>query len=451
MIQPNRRDFLALGLALPWAADLAAQAARADDGGGGLIVRSSMPLDAETPVGAFDQAFTPNDRFFVRSHFGPPATVLAPWRLEVEGLVDRPLSLSLADLDGLDRATIPAVLQCSGNGRAFFAPNIPGVGWERGAVGNAEWGGVRLVDVLNRAGVKAEARHIQMHGADTPPNPKTPAFFRSLPLARGLDRSTILATTMNGEPLPRLHGGPIRMIVPGWAGNHWIKWVRKLTLAVEEAPGFYQRTGYKIPLVPGPPGVDPKPADLVPVTTLNVKSLIARPLEGATLKPAPSRSGASPGPAKASSTASRSPPSKAPGNPPPSSAPPPPAPGDPGPTPGRPPPAATPSEPGPPTPPARRSPNPPPGTSPATSGTGSTESPARSNDRALPPTQARPPPPRLERPGSDGRRAGPGRRPGLGRESGQGPARGRRGDRADRRPGRLRLDAGPRPEAGAGS
>ncbi len=286
MIQPNRRDFLALGLALPWASDLAARAARADDAAG-LIVRSSMPLDAETPVGAFDRVLTPNDRFFVRSHFGPPATVLSPWRLEVEGLVDRPLTLSLADLDGLERVTVPAVLQCSGNGRAFFAPNIPGVGWERGAVGNAEWGGVRLVDILDRAGIKADARHIHMQGADAPPNPKTPAFFRSLPLARALDRSTILATTMNGQPLPRLHGGPIRLVVPGWAGNHWIKWLRKLTLALDEAPGFYQRTGYKIPLVPGPPGVDPKPADLVPVTALNVKSLIARPLEGATLKASP--------------------------------------------------------------------------------------------------------------------------------------------------------------------
>jgi len=281
MIQPNRRDFLALGLALPWASGLASRASRADDSG--LIVRSSMPLDAETPVGAFDQVLTPNDRFFVRSHFGPPATVLAPWRLEV----DRPLALSLADLEGLERVTVPAVLQCSGNGRAFFAPTIPGVGWERGAVGNAEWGGVRLVDVLARAGVKADARHVLMHGADAPPNPKTPAFFRSLPLARALDRSTILATTMNGQPLPRLHGGPIRLVVPGWAGNHWIKWLRKLSLGLDEAPGFYQRTGYKIPIVPGPPGVDPRPADLVPVTTLNVKSLIARPLEGATLKPGP--------------------------------------------------------------------------------------------------------------------------------------------------------------------
>jgi sulfite oxidase len=183
--------------------------------------------------------------------------------------------------------TLPAVLQCSGNGRGFFQPTIPGVGWERGAVGNAEWSGVRLLDLLSRAGIKPDAAHVQLHGADTPPNPKTPAFFRSIPLARALDPSTLLATSMNGEPLPLLHGGPIRLVVPSWAGNHWIKWLRKVTVAREEAPGFYMQTGYKIPKLPTPPGVDLKPTDLKSVTTLNVKSLIARPIEGATLKAGP--------------------------------------------------------------------------------------------------------------------------------------------------------------------
>ena len=289
MSQSSRRDFLQralAGSALPWVADFGS--ARAEDGAEpGLIVRSSRPLDAETPVEVFDRFLTPNRLFFVRSHFGPPALGLVPWRLEVEGLVDRPLSMDLDDLKGLDSATLPAVLQCSGNGRGFYAPTIPGVGWEKGAVGNAEWSGVRLLDVLTKAGIKPDAAHVQLHGADAPPNPKTPAFFRSIPLPRALDPGTILATSMNGEPLPLLHGGPIRLVVPGWCGNHWIKWLRKVTVAREEAPGFYQQTGYKMPKVPAPPGADLKPTDLVSVTTLNVKSLIARPLEGATLKPGP--------------------------------------------------------------------------------------------------------------------------------------------------------------------
>ena len=285
MSRSSRREFLQRALAgstLPWVGGWAAQAGFLDDAD--LIVRSTRPLDAETPVGAFDRFLTPNNQFFIRSHFGPPAVGLSPWRLEVEGLVNQPTSLSLDQLDGLENVTLPAVLQCSGNGRAFFQPTIAGVGWERGAVGNAEWSGPRLVDVLKRAGLQPEAAHVQLHGADTPPNPKTPAFYRSIPLARALDPSTILATRMNGEPLPLLHGGPIRLVVPAWAGNHWIKWLRKLRVAKDEAPGFYQQTGYKIPKVPTPPGVDLKPSDVTPVTTLNVKSLIARPLEGAKLK-----------------------------------------------------------------------------------------------------------------------------------------------------------------------
>jgi len=284
----SRREFLyraVAGSTLPWAlSQTAGLASEAEGAEPDLIVRSTHPLDAETPVEVFDRFLTPNRFFFIRSHFGPPALGLSPWRLEVEGLVDRSLSLSIDDFQGLEGVTLPAVLQCSGNGRAYFQPTIPGVGWERGAVGNAEWSGVRLVDVLNRAGIKADAAHVQLHGADTPPHPKTPAFFRSIPLARAIDPSTLLATSMNGEPLPPLHGGPIRLIVPGWAGNHWIKWLRKVTVAQEEAPGFYMQTGYKIPKVPTPPGVELKPTDLKSVTTLNVKSLIARPIEGSTLR-----------------------------------------------------------------------------------------------------------------------------------------------------------------------
>ena len=289
MPRSSRRRFLRralAGSALPWIyRQVPARAA--DEPEPGLIVRSTRPLDAETPVEVFDRFLTPNRLFFVRSHFGAPAVGLAPWQLEVEGLVDRPLNLGLDDLKGFATSTLPAVLQCSGNGRAFYSPNIPGVGWARGAVGNAEWSGVRLVDVLNRAGLKPGSAHVQLLGADGPPNPKTPSFFRSIPLSRAIDPGTILATTMNGEPLPILHGGPIRLVVPGWAGNHWIKWLRKITVAAEEAPGFYMQTGYKIPRVVLPPGVDPKPTDLVSVTTLNVKSLIARPLEGARLKAGP--------------------------------------------------------------------------------------------------------------------------------------------------------------------
>jgi sulfite oxidase len=290
--RPNRREWLqqAVGAAVAVAGAASAQRpgalCRAEDaapGESGFIVRSRRPLDLETPVGRFDRLYTPNRLFFMRSHFFEPAVGLGPWRLEVGGRVDRPLSLSLDDLRAMKRVTIPAVLQCSGNGRVFFQPRVPGVGWERGAVGNAAWEGVRLVDVLERAGVEGRPGHVHLLGADPPPSSKTPAFLRSIPMERALDPDTLVAFVMNGEPLPHLHGGPMRLVVPGWAGNHWMKWLRQITIADDEAPGTYMQTAYRMPKVPVPPGTDPKPSDLAPVTALNVKSLIAGPAEGAKL------------------------------------------------------------------------------------------------------------------------------------------------------------------------
>ncbi len=194
-------------------------------------------------------------------------------------------SSTLDDLAGLEPVTIPAVLQCSGNGRSLHTPTVPGVGWGRGAVGNAEWSGVRLADVLDRAGVAPGMAHVHLHAADGPPMPKTPAYLRSIPMGRAVDRSTLLVTRMNGEPLPILHGGPIRLAVPGWSGNHWIKWLRRLVVSNDEAPGPYMRTSYKMPIRPMPPGVEAKPEEMASLTVMNVKSLIARPTAGAVLKP----------------------------------------------------------------------------------------------------------------------------------------------------------------------
>lgn len=253
-----------------------------------LIVRNRLPLDAETPVATFILDLTPNPAFFVRSHFGAPAVGLHPWSLEIGGGVERPMRLSLDELrDRFTPASRRAVLQCSGNGRAFFDPVIPGVAWERGAVGNARWEGVRLREVLERCGVHDGFDHIHLDSADGPPLPKTPAWVRSIPLERAMQDDVLLATRMNGEPLPVLHGGPLRLVVPGWTGNHWMKWLRSIVLARGEAPGFYQQTGYRMPIKPVPPGTTPRPEDLVPVTWMNVKSLIARPTAGATIAAGP--------------------------------------------------------------------------------------------------------------------------------------------------------------------
>jgi DMSO/TMAO reductase YedYZ molybdopterin-dependent catalytic subunit len=252
-----------------------------------LIVRSQRPLNLESATAALDHRLTPNDAFFVRSHFGAPAVDLMPWEVELVGLVDRPLRLAPDGLGRLEQATKAAVLQCAGNGRGLYRPRVPGVPWERGAVGQAEWSGVRLADLLERAGLQAGAAHVHFIGGDAPPSPKMPAFVRSIPIDRARDPATILALRMNGEPLPVIHGGPVRLVVPGWAGNNWFKWVRKIVVARDEAPGFYMQTAYRMPRTPVPPGAAPAAVPLDPVDWMNVKSLITWPERGSTLPAGP--------------------------------------------------------------------------------------------------------------------------------------------------------------------
>ncbi len=250
-----------------------------------LISRSENPLNLETPVERLGDWLTPNELFFVRNHLKPPDLREKPFSIQVDGLVERPEELSLAELSGLEQVVVPAVLQCSGNGRAFFDPLPPGIRWERGAVGQAEWSGVRLRDVLARSGVKQETAHLHVLGGDLPAKADEPQYVRSLPIERALDPNTLLATHINGKELPPLHGWPARLVVPGWTGNHWVKWVRGLRCATDEATGFYQQSSYRVPQSPLPPGADPRPADLVPVTWLNVKSLITRPARQGRLQP----------------------------------------------------------------------------------------------------------------------------------------------------------------------
>ena len=248
----------------------------------GLIVRNQRPLDLETPVSAFTEEFTPNELFFVRSHFGAPAIDASRWSLRVEGLVDQPLDLDMRALRKLPAAEAPAALQCAGNGRSLFQPRVAGAQWARGAVGQARWRGVRLADVLDRAQARPDARFITFIPGDHPMGEKVPAFLRSIPIEKAR-KDVLLAWEMNHAPLPVLHGAPLRAVVPGWAGDHWVKWLRGVRVEAKEDPGFYMQTGYKVPVEPVAPGGAPKAVKSL--TALPVKSLIARPLEGAVLKP----------------------------------------------------------------------------------------------------------------------------------------------------------------------
>ncbi|MBU6433726.1 MAG: sulfite oxidase [Nitrospirae bacterium] len=261
----------------------------ARDESGPLIVRVTRPFDAETPVRGFTSFLTPNHRFFVRSHFGPPppeAVSEANWKLRVGGLVEGSHEFTLTDLRQMEAVTITAVVQCSGNGRAFHRPKVPGVQWERGAVGNAQWTGVRLRDVLGTAAVQAGARHVQFQGADRPVVASVPLFTRSIPLKKALHPDTILAYEMNGRPLPILHGAPLRVITPGWMADSCTKWLTEITVQADESTGYYMQTAYRLPTTPVEPGASAS-GQSAPVEAMVVKSLIAAPQEGETVKSGP--------------------------------------------------------------------------------------------------------------------------------------------------------------------
>lgn len=246
-----------------------------------LIVRSDSPADFETPVPLLDRAWiTPNDLHFVRSHLKTPAVSLQTWRLTVDGEVERPLSLTLQDLARYPQVEQVVTLECSGNGRAFHDPPVPGLQWEKGAVGTARWSGVRLADVLRGAGVKISGRHLIVDGADTPIG-RVPDFVRSIPLEKALHPDTLLATKMNGDPVPLNHGFPLRLIVPGWEGAASTKWLVHVQVSDREFDGFFVHTAYRIPTRYVAPGSAVSSADTVPYTELQVKSIFTAPLDDA--------------------------------------------------------------------------------------------------------------------------------------------------------------------------
>jgi DMSO/TMAO reductase YedYZ molybdopterin-dependent catalytic subunit len=244
-----------------------------------LIVRAKRPEDLEMANSGFSEFVTPVDRFFVRTHVAVPRVDLAAWSLKIDGNVSTPLDLSMDQLRKMPSFELPAVLECAGNGRSFYEPPIAGLQWINGAVGNGSWKGVRLRDLLDRARVKPGTAEILFDGADVPIG-AMPDFQRSIPLNKALHPSTILAYNMNGEMLPVKHGFPLRAVVPGWAGNSWVKWLTNVRVLTDPANGFWMKNAYLYPSVPIAPGSTP-PADVMkPVTSLRVKSVIASPANG---------------------------------------------------------------------------------------------------------------------------------------------------------------------------
>ena len=253
-----------------------------------LIRRSFRPPNFETPLADLAAPLTDNGAFFVRYHLTViPRIDPDSWRLQVSGAsARRALTLSLAELrSGFEQVEVVAVNQCAGNRRGLFTPRVPGVQWGGGAMGNARWRGVRLREVLQRAGVAADALEVVFGGADAPVLPATPAFVKSLPVERALDESTLIAFEMNGRPLPHWNGAPARLVVPGWVGTYWVKHLTSIRIEPRAFDGFWMKTAYRVPTgaFPGARFTSQETAETTPVTELLVNSLIVSPGSGARL------------------------------------------------------------------------------------------------------------------------------------------------------------------------
>jgi len=276
----ERRTFLAGVAAAPLVLGTPLRVWAGQQPSSGLIERVGDPRNLEFPFHTLDNFIVPNERFYVRNHFAEPRLEARTWRLRVEGAVTRELELTLDQIRAMPARTLTATLECAGNSRALHVPPLRGVAWQQGAVGNAEWTGVPLAAVLERAGLRDNAVEVVLEGADrgevaAEPRPSGPiAFARSLPLAKARQDNVLLAYRMNGVDLPPAHGFPLRAVVAGWYGMASVKWLTRLLVADTPFQGFWQTAEYAyFEQVRGLPV-------LRPITELQVKSLIAQPRAG---------------------------------------------------------------------------------------------------------------------------------------------------------------------------
>ena len=254
-----------------------------------LIKLSYRPPNYETPVEYFRSIITPNDAFFVRYHLSDiPEVNAADWKLKIGGDgANGAIEIALEDLRRFPAFEVVAVCQCSGNRRGLFQPHVAGVEWGYGAMGCARWRGARLKDVLDRVGLKKEALEIVFDGADGPVVEKTPDFVKSLPVAKALEETTLLAYEMNGAPLPHWNGFPVRLVVPGWTGTYWVKHLISIEVATKPFDGFWMKSAYRIPVGKFPVVarfISQETAINTPITEMVVNSLITSAAEGASVK-----------------------------------------------------------------------------------------------------------------------------------------------------------------------
>ena len=246
------------------------------------IMVKAAPFNCEAPLEALRQFITPIEDFYVRSNFPTPAYDPATWRLTLDGLVERPLSLALDDLLAMPGRRLTATLECAGNNRTQMVPIPEGEPWQTSAISTATWTGVPLATLLEQAGIRPGAVEVRFEGADRGvPRGRTETihFERSLPLVDAMNPDVLLVYAMNDQPLTAEHGAPLRVLVPGWYGMAAVKWLRRVEVLDHPFAGHYQTRSY----VYEHPGTAEKP----PVRTMRIKSLITSHESGAVVPAGP--------------------------------------------------------------------------------------------------------------------------------------------------------------------
>ncbi|MGA0593752.1 sulfite oxidase [Enterovirga sp. CN4-39] len=255
----------------------------------GLVVLGERPLVAETPEHLLDDETTPTAKFFIRNNGQMPEAATNPdaWKLVVDGEVDQKLELTLGELKArFSPRTYRMVLECGGNGRSAFQPEARGNPWTNGGAGCAEWTGIPLADVLKAAGVKDSARYTAHYGADPHLSGDTSkdSLSRGMRLPKAMEEHNLLVFAMNGEPLPNVHGGPLRLLVPGWPGSLSHKWVTRISLRDREHDGQGMTgTSYRVPTKPMVPGGKPDEKDFRILESMPVRSITTSPMNGTRL------------------------------------------------------------------------------------------------------------------------------------------------------------------------
>ncbi|MFE2025862.1 sulfite oxidase [Streptomyces hygroscopicus] len=247
-----------------------------------MVVYEQEPFNAEPPRTALAERLrTPLDTFYCRNHGPVPVLTPAEWRLSVDGMVERPLELSLDQLrHRFEEAEVAATLQCAGNRRADLVEvrDIPGEApWGPGVTSSATFRGVRLADVLAAAGLTPEAAHIAFVAPDIAPAADPPQpYGGSIPVSKALQPEVLLAWAMNDRPLPRIHGAPLRVVVPGWIGARSVKWLTRVTAQATPSDNYFQATAYRILPAEADPG-QAGPAEGISLGPIALNCAILRP------------------------------------------------------------------------------------------------------------------------------------------------------------------------------